>query len=64
MSNTLYTNPFVILNCDLHLGQTANGVKLHFHNENPSNKKEQWPFGPSYFLLHLFNVISTDADLI
>lgn len=64
MSKTSYTNPFVILNCDLQLSQTANGVKLHFHNENPSNKEEQWPFYPSHFLLYPFNVISTDADLM
>lgn len=50
MSNTSYTKPFVILNRDLQLSQTANGVKLHFHNENLSNKKEQWPFYPSHFL--------------
>lgn len=64
MSNTLYTNLFVILNCDLQLSQTANGVKLHFHNENPSDKKEQWPFYPSHFLHYSFNVISTDAYLM
>lgn len=44
MSSISYTNPFVKLNCDLQLSQTANGVKLHFHNENPGNKKEQLPF--------------------
>lgn len=64
MSNTSRTSPFVILNCDLQLSQTANGVKLHFHNENPSNKKEQWPFYPRHFLLYPFNVASTDPYLI
>lgn len=52
MSDTLYTNPFVILSCGLQLSQTANGVKRHFHNENLSNKKEQWPFYLSHFRLH------------
>lgn len=64
MSDTLYTSPFVILNRNLQLSQTANGVKLHFHNENPGNKKEQLPFYSSHFLLYPFNVISTYADLI
>lgn len=54
MNKTLYANPFVILNCNLQLSQTANGVKLHFHNENPSSKEEQWLFHPSHFLLYPF----------
>lgn len=54
MNKTLYTKPFVILNCNLQLSQTANGVKLHFHNENPGSKEEQWLFHPCHFLLHPF----------
>lgn len=54
------SNTFVILKrCAV-----ANGVKVHFHNENQGDKKEQWPPGNRHFLLPLSQITPTDLDLI
>lgn len=43
LKGLVYKPLFFILNHDLQLNQTANGVKLHFHYGSTSNKIEQWP---------------------
>lgn len=54
------SNTFVILK----RRAATNGVKVHFHNENQGDKKEQWPPSFCRFLLRLSLIAPSVLDLI